>query len=89
VPPDNGFRTHDDEGPLPARPETLRENPEDLVEHVKRRSWAFAFEGRELLSKNEIFEKQSPARMKTSKKRTQYQPNQLYHDRVLPQTDCG
>jgi hypothetical protein len=73
----NGFRTHDDEGPFPAPPESPRENPEELIEHVKRRSWVFALEGRELLPTNEIFEKQRPARAKTSKKRTQYQPNPL------------
>ena len=56
VPSNYSFGTDDDESLSPAGPESPRENPEDLVEYVKPRSWVVALKGRELLPQNEIIE---------------------------------
>ena len=62
MPPDYSFWTHDDKRLLPPGPESLRNNPEDLVEDAESGSGTPTLEHRELLPKGQVFKPKPPTR---------------------------
>lgn len=59
VPADNGVGAHKDEGLLPARPESTRQYPEQLVSRGQSGPRMLAFEHGELLAEDEVFKEQA------------------------------
>jgi hypothetical protein len=89
ISPHHTLWADDQEGLLATRPRPLRENPEELNEHVQAGPRVFAHEDGERLPENEIFVQQAPANRKGPKERTQKQSDGLDPVRVLSQTGCG
>jgi hypothetical protein len=75
MPTHRGFWTHDDQGLFPLGPESLRKNPEELIERINPRPGTLALENRELLSESQVFEQEIPTRTEKANNRRQKESN--------------
>jgi hypothetical protein len=66
MPTNQGFRRHNDKGPLPSRPKFASENPKQSVYRAEPSSWVSPLQGCQLLAKGEVFEQQAASRTEYS-----------------------
>jgi hypothetical protein len=86
VPPNHRFRGDDNEGLLPAGPNSPSNNPEELIEETEDRPRTPPLQHRELLPKREIFKDDIPAATKHASKRSEQEKEQIEHGRELYQS---
>ena len=89
VPSNNRLWSHHDERPLPTGPEPSRQDPEEPIKRGYSWMGMFPFQHRELLTKGQVFEKESATSTDKPKNRTCQESDGTYHARVLAYFPCG
>ena len=88
MPAHNGLGTHDNESVFPAGPKPSRQHPEDLVEYCEPRPGTPSFQRHELLTKNEVFEKQTTTCAEKAYDCSDQEPNGVHHASLLSYFPC-
>ena len=81
VPPDNSFRSDDDDRLLPSRPQPTDGNPEELVKQIESRPRTTPFQHGQLLSQHEVFNDEILAVAEDLKGRSEREPQHAEHNR--------
>ena len=85
VPPDDRFRSDDNEVLLPAGPNSASNYPEELIKQTEDRRRTAPFQHSELLPKREIFQDEMPTATKHASKRSEQGKDQIEHGTELYQ----
>lgn len=83
MPLHDGFGSYKDERLLPARPESVRSNPEQFVEQSEPWSGMATFEYCELLPEREIFEKKLSTSTKGTSDGFENEPQNFEHGSIV------
>ena len=85
VPPDDRFRSDDNEVLLPAGPNSASNYPEELIKQTEDRPRTAPLQHSELLPKREVFQDQMPTATKHASKRSEQEKEQIEHGTELYQ----